>query len=170
MTGVMRYLPGAIPAAAALFDRLDAEIEWLDRMRARGTASFGKPYEYSGQRYPERPFAPSIEAVALHVRAAAGHDFDNCLANLYASGENAMGFHYDSYASLDPESFVAIASFGAARRLVFRGRTTDETRSFVLEAGSIFLMDRETQDHWQHAVPAERGAGRRISLTFRKFA
>jgi alkylated DNA repair dioxygenase AlkB len=39
--------------------------------------------------------------------------------------------------------------------------------SLRLAPGSALLMAKETQEKWLHQLPAEDGAGQRISLTFR---
>jgi alkylated DNA repair dioxygenase AlkB len=164
-----RYFPDAVPDADATFARLLAVIEWDDRMASRRTASFGRPYNYSDQVYPAAPMPPPIEVVAAHASALAGHGFDNCLCNLYETGDSSMGFHRDAYDELDKASFIAIVSFGAPRSLEFRGADRSRTDVVRLAHGSILLMDRATQEHWKHAVRREPGAGRRISLTFRRF-
>jgi alkylated DNA repair dioxygenase AlkB len=165
----VRYIPHAIPDPDAALARLIAEVAWVDAMRARRTASFGRPYNYSGQTYPAAPMHEVVQAIAERVAVLAGHPFDNCLCNLYETGHNTMGFHTDSYAELVPESFIAIASLGAARPLVFRTLDHAHRTSIRLEHGSILLMDRATQARWEHAVPRARDAGLRISLTFRQF-
>src|ERR1700761_5600048 len=103
----------ADPAAAMAF--LLAEVTWDERMRARRTAGFGVPYNYAGQRYDAVPMPPKIAAIADTARSHAGHPFNNCLANLYETGDNTMGFHQDSYDALVPDSSVAILSLGATR-------------------------------------------------------
>ena len=169
MIPTIRYFPTAIADADAALARLAHEIVWRDDMRARRTASFGRPYNYSGQHYPAAPMPPSIHAIAELAGALAGHTFDNCLCNLYETGRNRMGFHHDSYDELDATSAIAIASLGATRTLVFRNLDRSQHVSYALEHGSILLMNRETQVSWHHAVPPAPGAGRRISLTFRRF-
>ena len=165
----VRYFPTAIPDADAALARLGDEIVWRHEMRARCTASFGKPYNYSGQQYPEAPMPPMIGRIAEVAAAIAGHSFNNCLCNLYETGQHRMGFHADSYDALDAASWVAIASLGAARTLLFRSRDRAREVSYALGHGSILLMNRETQLDWLHAVPPEPQAERRISLTFRRF-
>jgi alkylated DNA repair dioxygenase AlkB len=165
----VRYFPTAIADADAALVRLVDEIVWRDDMSARRTASFGRPYNYSGQSYPEAAMPPTIRAIAERAAGLAGHDFNNCLCNLYESGRNRMGFHYDSYDELHDTSSIAIASLGATRRLVFRSRDRSHQVSYALEHGSILMMNRETHQGWLHAVPPEPHSGRRISLTFRRF-
>jgi alkylated DNA repair dioxygenase AlkB len=161
----VRYVPGAILAADAALAYLTTEVEWLDHMRARRTASFGLPYDYSGQRYPACELPPLIAAIAERAAALAGHAFNNCLCNRYETGANTMGFHADSYEGLVPSSTIAIASFGAARRLVFRGIA--KQTELLLEHGSLLLMTEATQSAWRHALPRDPKAGLRISATLR---
>lgn len=165
----VRYFPSAIVDCDAALARLASEVVWRDDMRARRTASFGRPYNYSGQHYPEAPMPTTIRAIAEVAASLAGHRFDNCLCNLYATGRNRMGFHIDSYDELDEASSIAIASLGATRRLVFRSVDRSQQVSYPVEHGSILLMNRETQLGWLHALPAEPGTESRISLTFRRF-
>ncbi|MGE0545795.1 MAG: alpha-ketoglutarate-dependent dioxygenase AlkB [Kofleriaceae bacterium] len=165
----VRYVSRAIVAADDLFAQV-TRIHWDSRMRAWRTASFGRPYNYSGQVYPAVEMPDSVASIAEVAGQHAGHSFDNCLCNLYETGDHRMGFHTDSYESLEPSSWIAIASLGATRSLVFRSFDRAYQRSFVLEHGSIVLMDAATQLGWQHAVPRQPGAGTRISLTFRRFA
>src|SRR5262245_12159718 len=79
----VRYFPAALADADARFARLHAEIRWDDRMRARRTASFGRPYNYSGQVYDATPMPPLVAEIAARAAELAGHPFDNCLCNLY---------------------------------------------------------------------------------------
>lgn len=165
----VRYIPDAIADHAARFTALVRDLPWDDRIRARRTASVGRPYDYSGLTYPAAPIPPLIAEVAEVAARHAGHGFDNCLANFYATGDRTMGFHADSYDRLVPTSWIAIVSLGAARPLVFRSRDRRTLVQHDLAPGSLLLMDRATQDAWTHAVP-RADAGPRISLTFRQFA
>lgn len=164
----VRYFARAIPDPDAAFAWLVENIGWLDTMRARRTASFGRAYNYSGQVYPSAPMPELVRTIAHEARALAGHAFDNCLCNFYESGET-MGFHADSYDELVLDSSIAIVSLGAPRQLLFRSRDRAQQQSYLLEHGSVLLMDRATQEKWQHALPRMPGAGARMSLTFRRF-
>jgi alkylated DNA repair dioxygenase AlkB len=170
VTPDLRYIPDALADAASLLARVTAEVAWDDRMRARRTASYGVPYNYSGQVYAAAPMPALIAALADTCAGHAGHAFNNCLLNLYETGEHTMGFHHDSYAALAPTSWIAIASLGAPRPLVFRSRDRKTLHQQVLAPGSLLLMNRATQDGWAHALPRCPDTGRRISLTFRWFA
>jgi alkylated DNA repair dioxygenase AlkB len=166
----LRYTTDVIADADLCFARLTDDIAWDDRMRARRTASFGQPYNYSGQVYAAAPIPPIVTAIERQAAVLAGHPFDNCLLNLYETGHNTMGFHHDSYDGLVETSWIAIASLGAARPIVFRSLDRRAHHQLVLEHGSILLMNRATQLAWTHGVPRAPAAGRRISMTFRHFA
>lgn len=163
----IQYFADALPSADADLAYLTSDVTWLSEMRARQTASFGLPYNYSGHEYPACSMPPRIAAMSDLAAVLAGHPFNNCLCNRYESGANTMGFHSDSYEGLAAGSRIAIASFGAPRTLVFRSMDKLQRAEVVLEHGSLLLMSRTTQEGWQHAVPRDPTAGLRISVTFR---
>ncbi|MFC5814928.1 alpha-ketoglutarate-dependent dioxygenase AlkB family protein [Nonomuraea harbinensis] len=165
----VRYFADALPHADTDLAFLLTEVTWDDRMRARRTASFGVPYNYSGQHYEPMAMPPRIAAIAARVGEFAGYPFNNCLANRYETGDNTMGFHQDSYEGLTPSSAIAIVSLGATRPLVFRSIDGAHRTELTLEHGSLLLMTQTTQRTWTHGVPRTSSAGRRISLTFRCF-
>lgn len=163
----VRHFSGAFAGADEALAWLVAEVAWEERMVARKTASFGVPYDYSGQRYEAREMPQVIAAMAARGAELAGHPFTNCLCNLYQGGKQTMGFHQDSYDSLVDGSWIAIVSLGATRTLRFRSLDQQHHEAFALEHGSILLMNETTQRGWKHAVVKEAGAGLRISATFR---
>lgn len=138
-------------------------------MRARRTASFDRPYSYPGQTYPAMPIPALVRAVAARASELAGYPFDHCLCNRYESGDRTTGFHSDSYAELVPDSLIAIATFDSARALVLLAFDRAHRTTYLLERGSILPIGSRDQEAWQHAVPRMPQAGRRISLTFRRF-
>lgn len=163
------YVPALTPEHEALLQQLCGEIEWDQRMRARKTASFGAPYNYSGMSYPEVPIPPAIEVVRQAVAARVGFEPNNCLVNYYEHGRSRMGFHFDGLDELEPGTGVAIVSLGATRTLWFRD--IDDKRREVarpLAGGSLLYMPPEVQHRWKHGIPREPGVGPRISLTFRR--
>lgn len=87
----VRYIAGVLPDADADLAFLLAEVAWDNRMRARQTASFGVPYNYSSQHYDAVDLPPRITAIADRVARYAGHPFNNCLANRYETGDNHHG-------------------------------------------------------------------------------
>jgi alkylated DNA repair dioxygenase AlkB len=142
---------------------------WDERMRARRTASFGVPYNYSGMIYSQVSMPAELNAVMSGIELRHGFMPNNCLANYYETGDSTMGFHSDSIDELVSGTGVAIVSLGAQRILRFR-RIKDKTITFdyQLPSGSLLYMPPEVQLVWRHAVAAHPNAESRISLTFRK--
>lgn len=154
----------------ALFNSLLTSIEWDDRMSARRTASFGRPYNYSQIDYPETPIPCELRAIFVLLRERLGIEFNNCLLNFYETGDNTMGFHSDETAGLISGTGVAIVSLGSTRDITYRSKTQpDIQRSFPLKPGSLLYMDDVVQEHWVHAIKRQKNAGPRISLTWRAF-
>ena len=55
--------------------------------------------------------------------------------------------------------------------MVLSSKTDDKRKVKIpLKNGSLFVMEKQTQDYWKHGIPKEKKAiGERISLTFREF-
>lgn len=159
------------PAHAGLFAELSATVDWDTSMKARQTASYGAPYDYSQMTYPRRAMHPALVPVLGAVHETVGFEPDNCLLNYYVDGEASMGFHADAREDLVPGTAVVILSLGSPRTLAFRRKLAREhVVEFRLEPGSLVILPDAIQDEWQHAIPREPGAGPRISVTFRQLA
>ena len=156
------------PEPARLLEQLQRAITWDTRMKARLTASFGAPYDYSGITYPPVPMPADLDALARAVEGVVGHRITNCLINFYPDGESRMGFHSDAYEHLEPGTTVSILSLGGPRTLRFRRKDAKErTVDLRLDSGSLLVMQQRVQDEWLHALPPEPTAPPRMSLTFR---
>ncbi len=163
------YDPEFEPGWAPLLARALAEAPWDERMRARRTASLGRSYDYSGLSYPELPFPPWLAELRRRIAARVGFAPDNCLLNDYPTGDQTMGFHVDNVADLEPGTGVVIVSLGGPRTLRFRRLAArGEVALLRLAPGSLTHLTDAVQATWQHGVAAEPGAGRRVSLTFRR--
>ncbi|MFY0567731.1 alpha-ketoglutarate-dependent dioxygenase AlkB [Archangium lansingense] len=154
---------------SSLFELLQRTIAWDTRMRARLTASFGAPYNYSGIEYPYVPMPPELDALARRIESVVQHPITNCLINFYPEGASSMGFHSDSYAHLQPGTTVSIVSLGGPRTLRFRRKEAKaQVVDVPLHSGSLLVMQQRVQDEWMHALPPEPEAPQRMSLTFRQ--
>lgn len=153
-----------------LFRKLVATVAWDDRMAARRTASFGRPYNYSQISYPQSPFPKELLPVAELLDARLNIRFNNCLLNYYESGDNTMGFHSDDTTGLVAGTGVAIVSLGSVRNITYRSKESPDIQiSYALPSGSLLYMDDLVQDKWTHAIKRQKDAGPRISLTWRAF-
>ena len=130
----------------------------------------GASYVYSRVRFEPRPWPPALAALRARVDEASGVAMNSVLANLYRSGQDAMGWHSDDEPELGPRPVIASLSLGATRRFRFRHRR-DHSKTFAMELphGSLLLMSGDTQANWQHALPrTARAVEPRLNLTFRQ--
>ena len=163
------FLPDFVVTADALYEHLITEIAWDERMRARKTASFGAPYNYSQISYPSAPFPARIGAMLPILEMELGFLPNNCLVNYYPDGEASMGFHFDALEPLETGTGVAIVSLGDERHLTFRHRENKSVEtSRLLSNGSLLYMPPQVQNEWLHGVLKQENAKGRLSLTFRR--
>lgn len=161
--------PDFLTAPEDLFALLKKEVIWDERMRARKTASFGVAYDYSQISYAETGMPEFLQVICKDVENELGFLPNNCLLNFYLDGNSSMGFHSDATDDLAKGSGVAIVSLGSLRHIVYRSKQDKSQEYFYpLPAGGLLYMSASVQEEWLHAIPKERGAGERISLTFRK--
>jgi alkylated DNA repair dioxygenase AlkB len=154
----------------ALFKSLIESVAWDDRMAARRTASFGRPYNYSQINYPETPIPFDLLPLLARLNSRLHVQFNNCLLNYYETGDNTMGFHSDDTAGLVPGTGVAIISLGSIRDITYRSKNAPAVKkSYPLNPGTLLYMDDRVQEHWLHAIKRQKDAGPRISLTWRAF-
>ena len=162
------HIPAFADDSDSLFDMILHAAEFDRSMKARWTASFGKPYDYNGMTYPAIPFTDMLADLADRVAAIVGFVPNNCLVNLYHDGRSSMGYHSDNTDILSPGTGVAIVSLGSDRTLRFKSKSDpDAIADYSLTDGSLFYMDAAVQDHWLHSIPKSDSMSPRISLTFR---
>ncbi len=141
-------------------------------------ADTGLNYNYSGaNRVADGFWDQKVLEIKQKLELETCYKFNSCLLNFYPSGDQGMAFHSDDQNHLEPNSPVAIISFGAERFLKFRPNPKLELihhdslipHKILLEVGSLVLMLGQTQKYWQHEIPkmASIKTGR-ISLTFRQ--
>lgn len=170
--------------ADAAFMALRREIGWENhriRMFGREVASprmscwvgdEGTGYVYSGRRFEPRPWTPMLSRLRERLRTELSLDFNSVLANLYRNGQDGMGWHSDDEPELGARPVIASLSLGATRRFCLRRRDGEGgTMNLELPAGSLLLMQGETQSNYRHALPkTARAVDERINLTFRRIA
>jgi len=160
--------PAFVASPDALLEWLRSAVAWDERMRARKTASFGVPYDYSQMAYEAVPIPSELAVLCGRIEARLGFRPNNCLLNHYADGTSSMGFHSDDTTALAPATGVAIVSIGATRSIAYRSKADSSLRfDYPLPHGSLLYMSDAVQRDWLHAIPKTEGVGERISLTFR---
>jgi len=96
-------------------------------------------------------------------------NINSCLANKYRTGIDHIKPHRDSNYSFGKEPTILIYSVGATRQLLFKHNETDESFSYDLEDGSLFIMNGRSQEDYTHEVPPSDIGDVRYSLTFREY-
>ena len=91
------------------------------------------------------------------------------MATLYENGNDWLPFHSDDEDSIVSDSNIITLSFGAERDVKFRS-ITGEIReiSVPLPNGSVHVMSKASQEHWEHCVPKHSTTEPRLSLTLRR--
>jgi alkylated DNA repair dioxygenase AlkB len=96
-----------------------------------------------------------------------GVEFDTIGFNWYRDGNDSVAWHGDLRGPKMPEATIAIVSVGARRPFRLRPRSGGPSISYNVGHGDLLVMGGACQHQWQHCVPKVRGAGPRISITFR---
>lgn len=138
---------------------LDATHTWRD----------GKPHPPGKLKSTPRPIPGCLAQLQRHVELHTGCDFNFCLVNYYADGQDSISWHSDDEHFLGPDPVIASLSLGAARDFAMRRKSdTTEVWRTTLRAGDMVVMRGRTQAEWEHGVPKRKSAGARINITFRK--
>lgn len=162
------------------FEKLMSNIEWRHDEAViygkhyttkRKVAWYGdKPYDYTYSNTTKQalPWTEELRQLKGLVEEKAGIIFNSCLLNLYHDGSEGMAYHSDGEKMLGDDPIVTSLSFGAERKFSFKHKRTKQTRSLILENGSLLVMREGSQKNWLHRLPPTKKVTRpRISLTFR---
>jgi alkylated DNA repair dioxygenase AlkB len=164
-----------------LLRRLVAQSEW----RQERITVYGKPYlqprlsawygdlsyRYSGIRLEPLPWTPLLRELKDAVQALTGNEYNSVLLNYYRDGNDGMGMHSDDEPELGPRPAIASLSLGESRDFILkhRHRKDLDTLRLPLPAGSLLLMQGDTQRNWRHGIgKLRRACGARLNLTFRR--
>ncbi len=143
-----------------------SEVRMRGQVARRRTAHFGWLYGYESWRVEPGPPIPEF-LIPLQARAGAlagveGGALEEVLVTEYPTGAG-IGWHRDA------PSFglvVGASLLGSCRFRFARGTGAGrETRSFVLEPRSAYLLSGPARWQWQHSIPPTKTA--RYSITFR---
>jgi alkylated DNA repair dioxygenase AlkB len=168
--------------AAQLLVHFLNEVPWRqDRIRIAGRlidvprlqawfGDKGSGYGYSGISLTPLPWTPVLQEIREKVQTTTGLAFNSVLLNLYRNGRDSVAWHSDDEAELGPDPCIASLSYGAERKLEIRplDRNQGGRQALLLGDGSLLLMGKGFQRHWQHQVPkVPHLDAPRVNLTFR---
>ncbi len=128
----------------------------------------GQVYTYSGKKMESLSFTEELCRVCSDVEEFTHHEFNSVLINLYRDGDDSNGWHADNEKELGINPVIASLSLGEERIIKFRKNKTKESRSLLMEHGSLMLMGGSLQHNWKHQIPkSNKIRNKRINLTFR---
>ena len=160
--------------ADEIYEDLMKNIQWVQKeYEGRRTALYGTAEEYKYALNVGHPInwntIPVLEEIAKKVSQYTGVEYDVCLANFYADGNEKFNFHADKE-EIGKKTPICSLSFGAERKFYFRSidNTDLEQQSIVLTHGSMLIMPSVCHEHYLHALPRDKKIKTpRINLTFR---
>ncbi|MDZ8263694.1 alpha-ketoglutarate-dependent dioxygenase AlkB [Nostoc sp. ChiQUE01b] len=113
------------------------------------------------------PWTDALAKLRDRITATTGYSFRIVIGNQYRSGQDSIGWHNDSEASMGLNPAIASISLGSERKFQIKpigGKPTD----FWLEHGSLLVMHPGCQSTHVHQVPkTNKVVSTRINLTFR---
>ncbi len=132
----------------------------------RRVKSFGYRYDYTLQKLqPSEPIPEWLERTARAVERFGELPADSVRQVLCTEYDVGVGIGWHR----DKPHFDKVfgISLGSACRFRFRRRKGDRWERFALQAEprSIYLMDGEARQDWEHSIPTVEQ--RRYSITFR---
>lgn len=108
-----------------------------------------------------------MQQLANNINGIKKPQINSCLINKYPNGEHFIAPHRDSPESFGAFPTIIILSLGETRTLRFEN--SDETFTYDLEPGSIFIMHGESQNKFLHSLDKSSTSNVRYSLTFREY-
>ncbi|TDD69970.1 alpha-ketoglutarate-dependent dioxygenase AlkB [Actinomadura darangshiensis] len=166
-------LPGWIPAADALFERLLTSVPWRAERRRMYDRVVDVPRLLSfydeAEELPDPVLDEAKAALDDHYTDELGEPFRTAGLCLYRDGRDSVAWHGDRTGrGATHDTMVAILSVGTPRSLLLRPRGGGPTMRHELGHGDLIVMGGSCQRTWEHAIPKSTHAkGSRISIQFR---
>jgi hypothetical protein len=133
------------------------------------------------------PFSSTVQKLRECVERVLQHPVNHVLIQLYRNGEDNISEHSDKTLDIVRGSDIVNLSLGAQRTMVLRAKKVSDSESgqprlaqrIPLPHNSLFILGPKTNQHWLHAIRADKRrmeeksaeelnfGGERISLTFR---
>lgn len=167
-------LPGWIPGADALFERLLTSVPWRAERRRMYERVVDVPrllaFYDEGAPLPDPVLDEAKAALDEHYADELGEPFRTAGLCLYRDGRDSVAWHGDTIGrGSTHDTMVAILSVGTPRSLLLRPRGGGgQTIRHELGHGDLIVMGGSCQRTWEHAIPkSARVTGPRISIQFR---
>ena len=186
-------VPGWLPGADEVFERLIAAVPWRAERRWMYDEVVDVPrllcHYGEGESLPDPALADARRILDGHYGGELGESLSTAGLCLYRDGRDSVAWHGDTSGRQVRETVVAIVSLGTPRALTLRPRRVSQGRPsqaraslggagrpaaggqslrYLVGHGDLLVMGGSCQRTWEHAVPkTARPAGPRISVQFR---
>ena len=133
-----------------------------------------KPVSKTKYKCHPRPIPECLDFLRRVTEAATDTEYNFCLINYYATGNDSISYHSDDERFLGPEPAIAAFTLGAKRDFVMKhGAEPPKTSPIKLQltSGDMVLMRGPTQANWLHSIPKRKGPDAdkgRINITLRR--
>ena len=160
-----------IIGADALFDDVAEQFDWQQGQRLMYGKWMDEPrltaaLEIDDSRVPD-VVLQAIKVLEEHY----DRGFSGLFCNFYRDGTDSVAWHSDRIGRSNVDPLVAIISLGGPRGFVMRDQSLTGERkvsvTWPVHSGDLLVMGGATQHHWEHAIPKQRSAPPRISMTSR---
>lgn len=164
---------GVYSIDSKIADQLLAECKRLTHdyeMGGRKIIQFGRDYDYSNLNHIGREKETFIEAIIECSNLRFKTNFNSVLLNLYEANKLVgIGKHSDSERGLEYDPMVLSISLGSSDffNIVGNNEYDDELLSIEVNHGTVVMMGRGCQQHYQHYIKQSIRQEDRISLTLR---
>lgn len=178
-TSWVDWVPGFVPDADALFERLRDGLPWATNEVLRYDRYVEERRVYAGLRTDDATH-PAVRQTSLHLESRYTARFSGVAAIHYRDGTDFQGLHSDREMRWLDDTLIAIVVLGTRRPFVLRQRSgsaafVDRTPAGHLDGdvtllpghGDLLVMGGRNQRDWLHGVPAADTNEGRISLTWR---
>ncbi|MBT2207744.1 MULTISPECIES: alpha-ketoglutarate-dependent dioxygenase AlkB [Actinomadura] len=166
-------LPGWVPGADALFERLLTAVPWRAESRRMYDRVVDVPrmlaFYREGDTLPDPVLDEAKAALDEHYTPELGEPFSTAGLCLYRDGRDSVAWHGDTLGrGATQDTMIAILSVGTPRPLLLRPRGGGPTIRRELGHGDLIVMGGSCQRTWEHAIPkSARALGPRISVQYR---
>lgn len=172
-------IAGILPFEDLDLNHLNADTDYDISFSSRTVGFYGDlPYKYAGGFHKARPFSdnPYLVKISEHLtKMLPGVQFNSATVTKYENGGSHIPPHQDNESQIVPGSDIVTVSLGASREVVFRPLPPAPYSRIPLPVshGQVYVMSRQSQDLYDHAVPPVTAVlppgldTTRISVTFR---
>lgn len=160
-----------IIGADALFDRVVESFDWDQGQRLMYGRWIDEPRLTSRLELHDGRIPTVVHDAVAVLEEHYERSFTGLFCNFYRDGADSVAWHADRIGRSNVDPLVAIMSLGGPRSFMMRDRSLTGERktssNFPVRSGDLLVMGGATQHHWEHAVPKQKSAPPRISLTTR---